>query len=433
MNRPNTAPEIALADAIARFVAKNPKSLAQHAIAARHLPGGNTRTVLFHEPFPLTLTGGEGPHVTSLDGHVYADFLGEYTAGLFGHSDPVIRAAIDRALDGGINLGGHTRAEAELAATLCQRFASLESLRFTNSGTEANLMALCTARAVTGRGKVMVVDGAYHGGILTFAGEGPLNAPFDYIRIPYNDPERALAKARAHGPDLAAIIVEPMLGAGGCIPAERPFLAALRQAADEHGAVLIFDEVMTSRLAPGGLQEVHAITPDMTTLGKYVGGGMSFGAFGGRHDIMARFDPHRADAFAHAGTFNNNILTMSAGLAAMRQVFPPQAASALSARGDAMRARLNEMAQAAGAAMQVTGAGSLMTVHMTRGEIRRPQDAAQGDKVLRDLFFFDMLDRGIWMSKRGMINVSLAITEAEITRLEQAVAEFLSSRATLLR
>lgn len=432
MSTANTAIDSALAEAVARYTQKNPASLRQHERAGRHMPGGNTRTVLFYQPFPITLASGEGAYVTSLDGRRYVDFLGEYTAGLFGHSDPVIRAAIERALQGGIVLGGHTRAEASLAEALCLRFPSIERLRFTNSGTEANLMAISTARAVTGRAKVMVFEGAYHGGVLTFSGDAPLNAPFDFIRAPYNDAEQAVALARQHGDDLAAIIVEPMLGAGGCIPAERPFLAALREAADQHGAILIFDEVMTSRLSPGGLQEVHAITPDMTTLGKYIGGGLSFGAFGGREDIMRRFDPHQPGAFAHAGTFNNNILSMSAGLAAMTQVFTPQAATALNERGEALRGRLNALAQGAGAAMQFTGYGSLMTVHMQRGAIRSPQDAAAGNMPLRDLFFFDLVDHGIWFSRRGMINLSLPMGEAECALLEAAVEEFVTSRATLL-
>jgi glutamate-1-semialdehyde 2,1-aminomutase len=432
MTAPNAAIDSALEDAIERYTAKNPKSLRQHKAAAGSLPGGNTRTVLFYDPFPITLVGGEGAYVTSLDGGRYVDFLGEYTAGLFGHSDPVIRQAIDRALDGGIVLGGHNRMEAELAAAVCGRFPSIERVRFTNSGTEASLLAISTARAVTGRAKIMVIDGAYHGGVFMFAGESPLNAPFEFVRATYNDAEQATALAAEHGDELAAIIVEPMLGAGGCIPAERSFLAALREAADRHGALLIFDEVMTSRLSPGGLQAVHGILPDMTVLGKYIGGGMSFGAFGGRADIMRRFDPHQPDYFAHAGTFNNNVLTMSAGVAAMTKVYTPEAATALNARGDALRGRLNRIVEKAGAAMQFTGCGSMMTAHMCAGAIRNPRDAAQGSKPLRDLFFFDLLDHGVWFARRGMINVSLPIGDAEAAKLESAVEEFVATRRTLL-
>src|SRR5581483_9912914 len=167
-------------------------------------------------------------------------------------------------------------------------------------------------------------EGGYHGGVFYFRdATSPINAPFRFVRAPYNDIAGARALIERHAGDLAAIIIEPMLGGGGCIPADADFLQALRDAATQTGALLIFDEVMTSRLAPGGLQQVHGILPDLTTLGKYLGGGMSFGAFGGRADIMDRFDPRRADAFQHAGTFNNNKLTMSAGLAALTRIYTP--------------------------------------------------------------------------------------------------------------
>ena len=169
----------------------------------------------------------------------------------------------------------------------------------------------------------------------------------------YNDTEADPGRHRGPGRPLAAVILEPMLGGGGCIPAEPGFLHALRAATDRHGIVLIFDEVMTSRLAPGGLQAEVGVTPDLTTLGKYVGGGMSFGAFGGHAELMARFDPRRPDALPHAGTFNNNVLTMAAGIAALTEVYTPDGAAALNARGEALRERLNALAGQAGVAMQV--------------------------------------------------------------------------------
>ena len=251
------------------------------------MPGGNTRSVLFHAPFPLTMVRGEGCRLWDADGHAYVDMLGEYTAGLYGHSNPIIRDAIDTALDGGWNLGGHGVMEARLARTICARFPSIDLVRFTNSGTEANLLAIATALAVTGRKRVMVFEGGYHGGVLSFAGGGiPINAPHQWLLAPYNDVPATLALAEAHAAELGCIIVEPMLGGGGCIPAGPAFLQALRDVATRIGAVLVFDEVMTSRMSAGGQQARLGITPDMTTLGKYIGGGMSFGAFGGRADLM---------------------------------------------------------------------------------------------------------------------------------------------------
>jgi len=429
----NVTLEAALAEARERYVAANPASLAQHDAARASLPGGNTRTVLFFAPFPLTFVRGEGAHLWDADGHRYLDFLGEYTAGLFGHSHPTIRAAIERALDGGISLGGHNRMEAQLSALLVERFPALELVRFTNSGTEANLMALTTARAVTGRKKIMAMAGGYHGGVLYFAGGGsPVNAPFEVVLAPYNDAAASVALIERHAAELAAVILEPMVGAGGCIPAEAAFLEALREATRRHGVVLIFDEVMTSRLAPGGLQQVTGVIPDMMTLGKYVGGGMSFGAFGGRADIMARFDPRRPDAFPHAGTFNNNVLTMSAGIAAMGEIYTPELATAFNARGDALRERLNDLAAKHGAALQFTGRGSMIGVHFARHPIRTPDDAARGDQGLKELFFFDLLARGLYIARRGVIVLSLPITERDCKMLVEAVDDFLSERGSLL-
>jgi glutamate-1-semialdehyde 2,1-aminomutase len=222
-----------------------------------------------------------------------------------------------------------------------------------------------------------------------------------------------------------------MLGGSGCIPATHEFLADLRALASETGAVLIFDEVMTSRLAPGGLQEVHGIMPDMTTLGKYVGGGMTFGAFGGSKAVMDWFDPRRPDGFQHAGTFNNNNLTMNAGYAGLTEVYTPEASRELNAFGDALRDRLNRVAGEHGLALQFTGIGSMIGIHMTGQPIHNVEDAAKGHAGLRDLFYFDVLARGVWLAKRGMISLSVALDDKDGDQLIGAVEEFAETRATL--
>lgn len=425
----------AVAEARERYVAANPKSCAAFERACRVMPGGNTRTTLFAEPFPLHLARGEGPYLWDIDGHRYIDFLGEYTAGIAGHSEPRLRAAVERALAAGINLGGHTEAEERLAAAFCARFPSVEMVRFTNSGTEANLMALGTARAVTGRTKVMAFRGAYHGGVLTFAGgvSGPLNAPFDVVLGSYNDAAATLDLVDRHQAELAAILIEPMLGSGGCIPAQREFLAALREVATRHGIVLIFDEVMTSRLGPGGLQEKLGIHADLTTFGKYLGGGMSFGAFGGRSDLMARFDPRRPEYLPHGGTFNNNVLSMAAGYVMLTEVYTPERATALNSRGDDLRERLNALAQSKGAKLQFTGRGSMMNAHFTRNPIHSPADLAGADTAARDLLFFDLLAQGIWLPRRGMVNLSLPVEDGHCATLIGAVETFLDERRTVLQ
>jgi glutamate-1-semialdehyde 2,1-aminomutase len=422
----------ALAEAEARYRAANPRSLAQHRTACAAMPGGNTRASIYVDPFPLTIARGEGARLWDVDGHEYSDFLSEFTAGIFGHSHPAIRRAITEALDDGLNFGAHSEAEARFAAAVCARFPSIELVRFTNSGTEANLMAVSAARAITRRSKILVFGGGYHGGVFYFRGHGSaINAPFEYLVGRYNDRDAVEELVRPHRDELAAILVEPMQGTTGCIPAERAFLSGLRALADATGALLIFDEVMTSRLAPGGLQEVHGIFSDLTTLGKYVGGGMSFGAFGGRADIMERFDPRRADAFQHAGTFNNNPLTMNAGYVGLTEIYTHERARALNQWGDELRARLNRIGERHGLAMQFTGRGSMMSVHMTQRPIRSEEDAAHGNGRLRDLFWFDLLAAGIWFAKRGMFALSIALDESDADKLATAVEDFAETRGLL--
>ena len=418
----------AVAAATDTYRAANPKSLAQHAAAAAVMPGGNTRTVLYHDPFPLTIARGDGCRLWDLDGHEYVDMLGEFTAGIFGHTNQAIRSAVISALERGIDLSGQTVVEAELARVICERFPSIALVRFTNSGTEANLMALAAATAFTGRRQILVFQGGYHGAVLNFVrGRSATNVPHDFIVSTYNDVDGTERLIETHGGALAAILVEPMLGSGGCIPGDRRFLEALRDAASACGAVLIVDEVMTSRLSAGGQQQALGIAADLTTLGKYLGGGLSFGAFGGRFDIMEQFDPRRPNALPHAGTFNNNILTMSAGVAGLTNVLTAAAAEALNARGDGLRRRLN--AACDGRRLQFTGIGSLMCAHPANGEIKTAADAAAVDPLLRDLLYFDMLKRGFYLARRGFIALSLAIGDAEVRRFEEAVSDVLERRA----
>jgi glutamate-1-semialdehyde 2,1-aminomutase len=384
----------ALTDAEAQFSSNNPKSAAQYESALQAMPGGNTRTVLFYAPFPVTIERGIGCRVWDLDGHEYVDFLSEYTAGLYGHSHIGIRSAIDHALDAGIVLGGHNAKEAEFANLVVNRFPFLEQVRFTNSGTEDNLMAISTARAFTGRSKVMVMEGGYHGGVLYFAPGGtPINAPFLYLIGRYNDIDYCRDLIRQNADDLACVILEPMLGGGGCIQGSPEFLAMLREESTKAGALLIFDEVMTSRLGPHGLQGELNIRADLSTLGKYVGGGMSFGAFGGRRDIMGMYDPRGDHPVPHAGTFNNNMLTMSAGATGIRDIYTEDIAVSFNARGDHLRQSLQAIADKQGAAIQISGRGSMMSVHFANKAPTQIYDLANQSQELKRLFHLDMLTR----------------------------------------
>jgi glutamate-1-semialdehyde 2,1-aminomutase len=416
----------------ASFTAKRPKTHAMHERAAAVMPGGNTRTVLFTVPFPLRVEKGEGATITDVDGHSYLDLLGEYSAGIYGHSHPRIIAAAKAALDNGLNFGAHHEGEVKLAEVVTKRF-NMDLVRFTNSGTEANMMALAAARCFTGRAKIMPMEGGYHGGTLYFShGASPVNAPFDCVMGHFNDVEATRKLIAANADELAAVILEPMLGGGGGISASPAFLAMLREETAKRGIVLIFDEVMTSRLHPGGLSAKLGIEPDLKTLGKYVGGGMSFGAFGGKQAIMALFDPTNPDALPHAGTFNNNTLTMNVGHVAMTEIYTPDACAALNARGDRLRDTLNDLFMRYQVKMKAMGQGSMVVIHPTAGEINAPHDIEDTDKRLRQLLFLDLLEQGIYIAERGFMALSLVVTDADCDRLVKAVEGYITRRRELL-
>ncbi len=432
MDKIPTPLDKALEEATALYARKRPLTRALHERALAVMPGGNTRTVLYSAPFPIRVERAEGSTTWDVDGHRYVDFLGEYSAGIYGHSHPRIATAVAEAMAGGINLGAHHEREVAFAEAVCERF-DLDLVRFTNSGTEANMMALAAARCFTGRRRIMPFDGGYHGGTLYFAhGASPVNAPFDCIMARFNDIDATRALIHRHADDLAAVILEPMLGGGGCIPASREFLAMLREETAKRGIVLIFDEVMTSRLHPHGIAGALGIAPDLKTLGKYIGGGMSFGAFGGSRAIMQQFDPASPHALPHAGTFNNNTLTMTAGHAGLTEIFTPAACIALNARGDALRDSINALFQRYQAPLQAKGVGSMMTIHPVAGDISGPDDLEHADIRLKRLLYLHLLDRGVYIAERGFMALSLTIEDADAAALVAALESFVLEHRSLL-
>jgi glutamate-1-semialdehyde 2,1-aminomutase len=280
----------------------------------------------------------------------------------------------------------------------------------------------------------MVFEGSYHGGVFFFgtAAGSPINAPFPFVVAPYNDVDTAvrLIAERAH--ELAAVLVEPVQGWAGAIPGERAFLQGLRHATTANGVLLVFDEVMTSRLSTGGLQAAYGITPELTTLGKYVGGGLAFGAFGGRADLMSRFDPSRPDSLPHAGTFNNAVLTMAAGAAGLTRVYTAEEVERLNGLGDRLRHRLNVFAAHHELPFLSTGYGSLVGLHFARGDVRRISDLPDTAE-LRALLHLHLLERGYSYARRGFAALSLPLDEADVDGFAAAVEEFLDEHAALVR
>lgn len=421
-----------LTQARQRYRARRPVGSAMHDEACKVMPGGNTRTVLYHPPFPLRVARAFTSRIIDVDGFEYVDLLGEYTAGLYGHSNDTIRDAIRAALDDGLSLGAHNTYEARFAATLIERFPALELVRFTNSGTEANLMAVSLARVVKQRPAIAVAVGGYHGGLLYFGGGGsPVNAPYDVVLLPYNDTQESLTLISDNAERLAAVVIEPVMGSAGCIPATADYLHGLREITTAKDVLLIADEVMTSRLGPHGALAEHGITPDLMTLGKYLGGGLSFGAFGGRRDLMQRFDPASPQALPHAGTFNNNVLTMAAGLAGLTEVLDDDVIIALNDRGDRFRASLHSAVRDFG--WCATGSGSMIGLHPVHGPVHSPSDLSSADTQLRELLFLELLERGWYIAMRGFMSLSLDITDDDTDGFVHAVSDILESQPLLHR
>ncbi|KAJ5950383.1 uncharacterized protein N7479_008796 [Penicillium vulpinum] len=421
--------ESALHDATTRFIERHPESQRLHKLSLESLPGGNTRTLLHTAPFPVFMRKGEGSELWDEDGNKYYDLVGELSAGLFGHSHPTLQKVLtDTIQKVGLSLGATNVYEQRYASLLCERFG-LERVRFTNSGTEANIHCLAAARKFTGLRKIIVFRGAYHGSVLSFVDSIPENNvdQADWVLLQYNDSE-GVREAFSQNNDIAAVILEGIQGAGGFISATPEFLQTIREESEKAGALMILDEVMTSRLAPGGVKDLLGIRPDLITLGKYLGGGLPFGAFGGRGDIMDVFNPLTPGALAHSGTFQNNTLMLHSGYAGLSEVYTAEVAQSFNAQGDDLRQRLGRVF--AGSKFCITGQGSLMCVHVTKTGLRAEQITCRDDVAaveatdLKELFWLELVNAGYWVQSRGTITLNIAMSTTALDAFVKAVEEF---------
>jgi glutamate-1-semialdehyde 2,1-aminomutase len=415
------------------YAAANPSSRARHERAARVMPGGHSRQTLFYSPFPLTIAGGRDARITDLDGHEYLNMVGDYAAGVYGHTCAPIQEAVRDAMQGGVSLSGLNTKEVELAELISRRLPSMEQVRFCNSGTEAVLFAAQLARHATQRDKLLVFNGCYHGGFMIYGPQDPpLSIPFSLVKATYNDIAGTRSALRANATDIAAAVVEPVMGSGGAIPANSEFLAMLREETRRLGIVLIFDEVMSSRLAPGGVQGLRGITPDLTALGKFWGGGFAFGAFGGARELMRHLDPSAGGRLSQGGTFNNNVVAMSAGLVGARDVYTAEACLRLNSLGDSLRLQLNALGKSLGLAFQATGLGGVLNTHWHDQPLTDPSMVEPATTPMRRLFQLEMIARGYYVSQRGMITLCLPMTEGDIKGFVAGVADYLTRNADLL-
>ena len=406
------------------YLARTPGSRALFERAIRSIPGGSTRTTIFNPPYPPYMARGEGLWTWDVDGNGYRDFLGNYTSLILGHAHPEVVAAVQEQVRRGSAFAAPTEIEVELAEEICGRLPSVERIRFTNSGTEATMFAIRAARAFTGRPLLAKFERAYHGTHDT-ALAGTPGVPDGIsglvVELPWNDPEGVERALAGRERDVAAIIIEPVQGAGGIRAAEPAFLAYLRDFADRTGALLIFDEIIAFRIGPNGAQGVFGVRPDLTTLGKIVGGGYPLAAFGGRVDVMDQFDARRPGALSHGGTFNGNPVAAAAGLATLRHL-TPERYTHLASLGDRMRTRLASGFAAVGLDARIAGIASLFQVF--------PGPSLHGDEPLNatESLFLGLLVDGFHLAPRGMGAIPTVATEADVDALADAVIGRLVAR-----
>jgi glutamate-1-semialdehyde 2,1-aminomutase len=404
-----------------RYRGMTPTSAAAFEASCAVLPGGNTRSNLHLDPYPVVLREAHDGVLVDVDGNEYDDFNNDYTVAVLGHSHPRIAEVVHEQLARGMSWGGRSSAETELAREIIRRFPAIEQLRFVNSGTEANVLALMTAFDATGRDRVLVVDGGYHGSVFSFVSHrSRINLPVATVTVPYNDIGALDATFAEHGSTLAAAFTELMLNSGGCIPATPQWVERLRSLCTQYGVLLVVDEVMTARLGEHGLQHRYGVTPDIVTLGKILGGGFPIGAFGASADVMAMYDVRRTGAAAHGGSFNNEVFSMHAGVVALTELLTRDALSAMNDAGDALRHRLDDVFRRHELPLVMSGIGSTMAVHV--GDVVPDRFVAHpAAGPIRRLLHLGLLVDGKWVASRAMIATSLATTAAQIDRLCDAV------------
>jgi glutamate-1-semialdehyde 2,1-aminomutase len=399
---------------------------------------------------PPVIASAAGSAITDVDGNVYVDYVGSWGPAILGHAPPAVVEAICRAAARGCSFGAPAPDEAALAEQIASHVPSIQKLRFTSSGTEAVMSAIRLARGATGRSKVMKCAGCYHGhcdAMLVAAGSGamtlgtpsspgvPPGAAADTIIVPYNDLAAMRQAARLHAADLAAVLVEPVAGNMGVVPPADGYLAGLRELCDQTGALLIFDEVITGfRLGLGGAQGLYGVKPDLTTLGKIIGGGMPVGAFGGRADIMRHLAPE--GPVYQAGTLSGNPVAMAAGLATLRELMRPGFYDELDAKAASLEAGLRKAAAAAGLAGKVcfTRAGSMMCCFFTPGPVTDYASAARSDTRAFAAYFRSLLDSGIYIapSQFEAMFVSAAHGEQDLARTISAAEKAFLAAATAI-
>jgi glutamate-1-semialdehyde 2,1-aminomutase len=421
----------------AAYRAQNPGSSALFERAGRVMPGGDTRFSLTLAPFSTYFREAAGSWLTDVDGNRYLDLVNQATAMIHGHAHPAVVAAASDQVARGTGWSGPNPHQVRLAELIAERVPSMAQVRFTNSGTEAVAMMVKVARAFTGRDLVLKLGATYHGSadFLEFGPdpadpthavptmEGvPRNLDRNLVIGRFNDTDGVVSLIEQHGDALAAVVLTPMLSVGFVEPAPG-FLEALREATARHGALLLFDEVICFRVAPGGAQQRYGVTPDMTALGKIIGGGFPVGAFGGSPELMALTDPNGTMRVAHAGTYNGNPVTSAAGVAAM-ELLTPAAYDRLEAVGEALRAGLRSIVAETGAPFRVSGVASLAGLDFDAGG--DPELAAVGPRILRTLRIAYLVHGTHALGIAGTTVITDAEVADALSRIRDTITELMA-------
>src|SRR5882724_6531699 len=429
------------------YKAKTSRSRQMYEEAVRVMPGGNSRTTTFFDPYPFYITRGQGARIWDADGAERLDFNGNYTSLILGHAPPSVVEAVTEQATRGMSFPGPSEHEVKLAELLTERIPSMEVVRFANSGTEATMNAIRAARAFTGRSKLAKFEGAYHGThdwVLVSVSPDPAKTgsrkrpkPVAYsagvpetvlkhtVVLPWNDIDACVKILEKQGGDIAALIVDPLMANAGLLVPQPGFLERLREVTERLGIVLIFDEVIAFRVARGGAQQRFGVRPDLTTLGKIIGGGLAVGAFGGRADVMNFYDPRDGKGrINHGGTFNANPLTMAGGVATMDQL-TPDAYARLEALGDRLRDGVRRLLRKKGYAGQITGVGSLFWLHHTKKKLSDYRSARPDDPQATARTFLALVNEGVLLSQRGLGACSLAMTDANVERFVETLGRVL--------
>lgn len=430
-----------------------PNSRRLHTEACKYMPGGDTRTATFFLPFPNFIKYGEGAYMYDEDGFKLLDFQNNYTSLIHGHAHPETVEAVREQIAKGSAYTAPFEKQIELSKLLAQRFPSVDMIRYTNSGTEANMHALRIARAYTGKAKIIKTEGGYHGTTDVFEASvdpnikkaGTLdqikvipesrgvseNALKDVLVVPFNDIERTRKMIEEHHQEVACIIIEPIMGSAGQITPDLEYLRFLREITTQYHIVLIFDEVVTGRLSLGGAQKFYGVIPDLTTIGKIIGGGTPVGAFGGKREIMQMYDPREKKMY-HSGTFNGNAVTITAGLATMK-AYNQQAVDYVNDLGALFKEGVLKIYEKLGLNMKISGAGSIYNILFTDKDVKNYRDVASAHEELNKVLYMSLLTKGIFDAERGMFCMSTAMTKEDIRfgldTLETSLREMLPAIA----